>query len=149
LFSTLILLPVEMAEALGTAASVIQLVGFALTGTKILYQTIESYRNSSKTIKSLTEELQLLAQVLESLQTVVDNPDTDFTPLELPLERCGTACRDFEKLILKITPKGDEDRRKFRGWFRLQYLGEDIKSFKETLGVYRSIVCIAIGDANL
>jgi hypothetical protein len=138
-----------MADPLSTAAGVIQLVGFALAGTKVLYQTIESFRNSSKAIKSLKEELKLLGKVLESLQTVVDNPDTDFTPLELPLERCGSACRDFEKLILEIAPKGDEDRRKFRGWFKLQYLGDDIKSFKETLGVYRSIVCIAIGDANL
>jgi hypothetical protein len=138
-----------MPDPFSAAAGVIQLVGFALAGTKVLYQTIESFRNSSKIIKSLEEELKLLVQVLESLQTVVDSPDTDFTPLELPLKRCGTACQDFEKLILKIAPKGDEDRRKFRGWFKLQYLGDDIKSFKETLGVYRSIVCIAIGDANL
>jgi hypothetical protein len=138
-----------MADPLSTVAGVIQLVGFALGGTKILYQTIESFRNSSKTLKSLKEELKLLGNVLESLQTIVDSPDTNFTPLELPLERCGTACRDFEKLILKIAPKNDEDRRKFRGWFKLQYLGDDIKSFKESLAVYRSIVCIAIGDANL
>src|ERR1700712_2752241 len=98
-----------MADPLNTISGVVQLVGFALAGTKILCQTIESFRNSSRTIKSLIEEVQLLSQVLESLQTVVDSPDADFTPLELPLERCGTSCRAFEKLITKIAPKGDED----------------------------------------
>jgi hypothetical protein len=87
--------------------------------------------------------------VLESLQTVVDSPDTDFKLLELPLKQCGKACHEFETLIREFAPEGNEDRRTFRGWVRMKYRGEDIKIFKESLGVYRSIVCIAIGDANL
>jgi hypothetical protein len=138
-----------MSDPFSTVTGVAQLVGFALGGAKILYQTIESFRNSSKTIKGLKEQVELLSKVLESLQTVVDSQDVDFTPLELPLKRCGTACRDFGKLMVKIAPKSDEDRQKFKGWFKLQYSGGDIKTFKESLGVYRSIVSIAIGDANL
>jgi hypothetical protein len=138
-----------MMDPLSTTATVTQFIGFALEGTNLLYQTIQEFRNSTKTIQSIVGELEVLSEVLKSLQTVVDSPDTDFSALKLPLQRCGAACRDFQGLIFTIAPKSDEGRQKFRGWFKLKYLGEDIKSFKETLGVYRSIVCIAIGDANL
>jgi hypothetical protein len=130
-------------------AAIIQLAGFAFAGSQALYQTIESFKNSSKLLRNLKEEVFLLSDVLKSLQSIVDDPGSDFTPLELPLRTCGDACRAFEQLLLKVSPSREEDRRTFRGWVKLRYRGEDIKTFRETLGVYRSIVCIAIGDANL
>lgn len=130
-------------------AAVVQLAGFAFASSKALHQTIESFRNSSTSLRNLKDEVNLLSNSLASLEAIVNDPDTDFAPLELPLKTCGDTCREFEKLILKVAPSREEDRRTFRGWIRLQYKGEDIRTFRETLGTYRSIVCIAIGDANL
>jgi archaellum component FlaC len=51
----------------------------------MFFQTIQSFRNLSKTIQSIKSKLNALNNVLESLQIVVNSLNIDFLVLKLPL----------------------------------------------------------------
>jgi hypothetical protein len=84
-----------MAEAIGIASGLLTLAGFAFQSTKLLYETINSFRSSKRTIRELKYELGDLMVVLASLEEVVNNADPIFNSLKAPLFRCGKACEEF------------------------------------------------------
>lgn len=57
-----------MADPLSVAPGAIALSGFALQASKLLYQTIASFRNSKQPARELREEVQALSQALETLK---------------------------------------------------------------------------------
>lgn len=137
-----------MVDVLSTTAGVIQVAGFALEGVRLLHETLWSYKNSSKTIESIVTELEALSELLKSLEAVVEE-DTELLTLQVPLKHCGTVCRDFQKLMSKIARKPGQEQHKIRGWMKLQSKGQDIRSFKDSLDMWRATISIAIGGANL
>lgn len=138
-----------MADPISAASGILTLVGFALQSSSALYQTIQSFRSSKRNVRELKEELEALTGVLQSLDDVARSSDADFTALKLPLRRCGSACSDFEALLAKCSQHSNVSRTSFRDWAKLSYMGGDIAAFKNTLAVYKSIIIIALGDANL
>jgi len=141
--------PAAMADPLSVTSAVITLVIFACQSSKLLYETVSSFQSSQRNVRELKEELEALDGVLQALQKTVANNNTDFTALRLPLLRCGTACRDFEEVILKCTTHSDRARTSFRDWAKLKYMGDDIVGFKNMLAGYKSTIIIALGDANM
>jgi hypothetical protein len=138
-----------MAEAIGVASGLLTLAGFALKSSQLLYQTISSFQTSRRAVRELKQELEALTGVLTSLQDVSTDTDTTLDALKLPLLRCGNACKDFDTVIAKCTSHSQQDRKSFRDWAKLQYMGDDIDGFKKMLAGYKSTICIALGDANL
>jgi hypothetical protein len=138
-----------MADPISVGSGVLTLVGFALQSSITLYQTIQSFRSSKKTVRELKEELETLTGVLQSLHEVADKSQADFVALKLPLHRCGSACKDFEDVLAKCSQHSTGGRTSFRDWAKLSYMGEDITAFKNMLAGYKSIIIIALGDANL
>jgi hypothetical protein len=138
-----------MAEPIGIASGLLALSVFAFQSSVSLYQAVESFQSTKRTIRELKEELEALDGVLQSLQQAAVDNSTDLISLNLPLLRCGRACRDFEAVIIKCTAHSGGSRTSFRDWAKLTYMGNDIAGFKNMLAGYKSTISIALGDANL
>jgi hypothetical protein len=138
-----------MADPISVASGLLTLVAFGLKASTSLYQTVKGYNSHQRNVRELREELEALTLVLESLNEVAPEAQTDFAPLKLPLLCCGNACKDFEKIIVKCAEHSDGPRASFRDWARLKYMGDDITGFKIMLAGYKSTITIAICDANL
>jgi hypothetical protein len=138
-----------MAEPIGIASGLLALATFAFQSSVSLYGVIESFQSNKKVIRELKEELEALDGVLESLRQATANKVIELPALELPLLRCGQACREFEAAIVKCTAHSNGSRTSFRDWAKLTYMGDDIAGFKNMLAGYKSTISIALGDANL
>lgn len=138
-----------MADPLSTASGVLALTLFAFKSSIALYQLVDSFRSSQRTVRELREELEALNHVLQSLQETAPSTDVDLTALKLPLLRCGKACKDFEAVIVRCTAHSSGPRTSFRDWAKLKYLGGDISGFKNMLAGYKSTISIALSSANM
>ena len=108
-----------MADPIGLASGLVALATFALQSSKSLYQTIECFKSNRKAIRDLREELEALDEVLQSLTETATGNETYLDALKLPLLRCGTACKDFETVIIKCTTHSDGSKTSFRDWAKL------------------------------
>lgn len=138
-----------MAEAIGLASSLVALAGFAFQASKSLYQVLESFKSTKRTVRELRHELDALNQVIEELQKVAVDHEKDLSTLKLPLLRCGKTCEEFEDAIEKCAPRSDVQRPRIIEWARLQYMGGDISNLKATLSGYKATISIALGGATL
>jgi hypothetical protein len=73
----------------------------------------------------------------------------DLSALELPLLRCGNACKEFEQEIIKCSSRSGGSRTSFRDWAKLRYMGDNIDGFRQLLAGYKSTINIALADTNL
>ncbi|KAK3901447.1 hypothetical protein C8A05DRAFT_44914 [Staphylotrichum tortipilum] len=139
-----------MAEGIGLASGLLTLADFTFKSSVALYQTVQSIRHHPDTVQDLQQELAALQGALRSLtETVGTTGEADFSALNLPLKRCGTACHEFEQKLLSCVSRSGSVLQNFRGWARLRYLGDDVDSFRRTLAGYKSIILIAITDVTL
>jgi Fungal N-terminal domain of STAND proteins len=138
-----------MAEVIGLASGLLALAGFSIQSTKVLIQTIHSFKSSRRQVKSLKAELEALVKILESILETCDETDTGFTTLKYPVLECGKACEEFEAYITKHAPRSDQDRRSFRDWAGLNLRGDSIEEFKNKITANKGTITIALADANL
>jgi hypothetical protein len=138
-----------MAEPIGLASGLLALTVFAFQSSVSLCQVVDSFQSNKKFIRELKEELEALNGVLQSLQLAVVDNSGHHSVLNLPLFRCGKACKDFEEVISKCTAHSGGSRTSFRDWAKLQYMGDDITKFKDMLAGYKSTINIALAEANL
>jgi hypothetical protein len=139
-----------MAEPIGVASGLLALAIFAFQSSIALVKTVQSFNIHPKRVRDLREELEALISVLSSLTETVDaNTDVDLSALNLPLLRCGNACKEFEQEIMKCSSRSGGNRTSFRDWAKLKYMGDDIDGFRQLLAGYKSTIIIALTDANL
>ncbi|KAJ4310817.1 hypothetical protein N0V94_008254 [Neodidymelliopsis sp. IMI 364377] len=75
--------------------------------------------------------------------------DADLSALDLPLQRCGSACNEFLQELQKCCTRSGGDRHSFRDWAKLRYMGDNIDDFKDSLAAYKSTINIALTDMQL
>ena len=138
-----------MAEAIGLASGLLALTVFAFQSSISLRKVVDSFQSNKKIIRELKEELEALSGVLQSLEQAAADNSEDLSSLNLPLLRCGKACKDFEEVIVKCTAHSGGSRTSFRDWAKLKYIGDDIAGFKDMLAGYKSTINIAFAGANL
>jgi Fungal N-terminal domain of STAND proteins len=139
-----------MAEPISLASGLLALATFAFQSSITLYSTIQSFQSHPKRVRDLTEELEALSGVLGPLsETVSATTEVDLSTLDLPLLRCGNACKEFEQELLKCSSRSGGSRTSFRDWAKLTYMGDDIDGFRRLLAGYKLTICIALTDANL
>lgn len=138
-----------MAE-IGIASGVLALATFAFQASITLHSTIQSFQSHHKRVRDLTEELEALNGVLGPLnETLNAATGINLSALDLPLLRCGNACKEFREELLKCSSHSDGIRTSFRDWAKLRYMGDDIDGFRRLLAGYKSTIIIALTDANL
>lgn len=139
-----------MAEPISLASGLLTLVTFTCHSGVTLFKTIQSFQTHPKRVRDLTEELEALIGVLQSLtDTVRSTTDVEFSALELPLLQCGKACKEFEQELLRCSSRTGGNRTSFRDWAKLKYMGEDIDGFRNLLAGYKSTITVALIDVNL
>jgi hypothetical protein len=139
-----------MAEIIGMASGLLTLASFASQSSITLYETVKSFNFHPKRVRDLIEELEALIAVLGLLKDMAITPAGASLPaLDLPLKRCGNACKSFEQQLVKCLSQSGGDRTSFRDWARVRYLSDDIDSFRQLLAGYRSTFNIALANAAL
>ncbi|TQB67497.1 hypothetical protein MPDQ_005479, partial [Monascus purpureus] len=139
-----------MAEPIGMASGLLALATFALQSGIALYETVKSFHSHPKRVRDLIEELEALCGVLAPLTDLVNSTaDVDLSAPELPLLRCGNACKEFEEELIKCSSRSGGNRTSFRDWAKLRYMSDDIDGFRRLLAGYKSTINIALADANL
>jgi hypothetical protein len=139
-----------MADPLSVTSAVVGLIAVSCQASKALRETIHSYKNHTKNVRDLKNELEALEETLQLLDATLPGLDVaDFAALESPLRRCGCACEEFKQILERCTGRGDDDKSKFRGWLKIRWMGSDINGFKDTLAGYKSTIAIAIAGINL
>lgn len=139
-----------MAEAVGLASGLLTLAAFAFQSSITLYETIKSFSSHPKRVRDLIEELEALIAVLSPLKDMaMTTAGTSLPALDLPLKRCGNACKEFEQQLLKCASRSGGDRKSFRDWARLRYMSDDIDGFRRLLAGYKLTINIALTDATL
>ena len=139
-----------MADPLSVVSGLLAVVTATIQSSKVLYQTVQSFRDHPRSVRQLKDELDALAGVLHCLEDSAGREPSILIPLRLPLERCTEACADFRKLIVRCTRhSGEEGTTSFRDWARLRYMDNDINGFTAMLAGYKATIAIALADANL
>ncbi|KAK2002197.1 hypothetical protein LX36DRAFT_627456 [Colletotrichum falcatum] len=140
-----------MSDPLSVASALLAIVTATMQSSKILYDTVQSFKNHRKVIRQLMEELAALNGVLLSLNTFVQKGGGRgaLESLKVPLLQCRRACDDFNNLIIQCSKNSGRPRTSFRDWFRVRYMESDIDGFVTMLAGYKSTVSIALGSANL
>ena len=139
-----------MAEPVSLASGLLALATFAFQSSITLYETVRSFQSHPKRVRDLIEELEALSGVLGPLTDIVNaTTDIDLSALDLPLLRCGNACKEFEQEITKCSSRSGGSRTSFRDWAKLRYMRDDIDGFRHLLAGYKSTIIIALTDANL
>jgi hypothetical protein len=139
-----------MAEAIGIASGVVGLGTFAFKASVKLSDAIKEFKHHPKRVRQLLEELDHLIEVLRWLnETVSTITDVNLDALELPVRRCGEACKDFRLGLERCLSESGSTRASFQDWTRLRYMGDDILSFQEMLGRYKSTINIVLIVATL
>ncbi|KAK1574575.1 uncharacterized protein LY79DRAFT_614449 [Colletotrichum navitas] len=140
-----------MSDPLSVASALVAIVTATMQSGKILYDTIQSFKNHRKVIRELVEELAALNEVLLSLNTLVQKGEDrgSLRSLKVPLLQCRQACDDFNGLIIECSKNSGRPRTSFRDWFKVRYMESDIGGFVTMLAGYKSTISIALGSANL
>ncbi|KAK1981002.1 hypothetical protein LZ30DRAFT_593631 [Colletotrichum cereale] len=140
-----------MSDPLSVASALIAIVTATMQSSKVLYDTIQSFKNHRKVIQQLMEELAALVEVLVNLDALVHEEGEKGTlgSLKLPLLQCRRACDDFNRLIIQCSKNSGRPRTSFRDWFKVRYMESDIDGFVTMLAGYKSTISIALGSANL
>ncbi|KAI9147398.1 hypothetical protein HJFPF1_12418 [Paramyrothecium foliicola] len=139
-----------MADPLSVVSGLLAIVTATIQSSKVLYQTIQSFRDHPRSVRQLIAELGALDGVLKSLEEFAGGEPLVLVPLKLPLEQCAKACADFYVLISKCTKhSARHGSTSFRDWARLRYMDSDINGFTAMLAGYKSTIAIALADANL
>lgn len=139
-----------MAGIVNLDSALLKQLSFALQSGIKLYETIESTQSQSHSALSLLEELDDLNGILSSFTEVIGvSADVEFYALRLPLQRCGNACTEFEKEVLKCLSRSGGNSTNFPDWANLRYMGDNILGFRQLLARYKSTINIARIDASL
>jgi hypothetical protein len=108
-----------MADPLSISSALLAVIGAAVQSSKMLYQTVQSFKNHQRAVKQLSDELVALAGVLDSLLALARQDPATFLPLRLPLSQCHRACTEFEALLLTCSKHSGGSRTSFRDWASL------------------------------
>ncbi|KAH8700714.1 hypothetical protein BGW36DRAFT_357365 [Talaromyces proteolyticus] len=138
-----------MAEAIGVASGLLALATFAFDSSISLYEMVKSFQYHPMQVRDLLEELEALITVLGPLTEIVQSTTQDLTILDLPLKRCGCACKEFQLEITKYLSHSGKNRLSFRDWAKMRYMRDDIDGFRRLLAGYKLTISIALTDANL
>jgi hypothetical protein len=133
-----------MADPISIVSGVITLTKFAFECSVSLYQAVDTFQRSSRTIRELADELIEFQRVTESLKNIASAEESRFESLNLTLLQCGETCKRFEKLIKDCSKHSNDSKPSARDWAKLQYNGDSINEFTKKLALYRGTINIAV-----
>ncbi|KAF2490020.1 hypothetical protein BU16DRAFT_622574 [Lophium mytilinum] len=108
-------------DPVSAGASVLAIVGFALQGTKVLYESISGVKDAPQRIKSLASAVADLRSVLTQLELcrALADPDADLQNVTSLIQACSRDVQRYRKSIdsIQIIPT---DTKVKQSWKRLK-----------------------------
>jgi hypothetical protein len=92
-----------MAAEIGVVASVITVVGVAITSSKKLYETIVCYKSADNDLKEFSDEVHTIQLILEALEASLKGTPESSTSANL--QKC---LRDFKPTMESLSQLCDE-----------------------------------------
>ena len=146
-----------MAEAVGVVGSVIAIAGLAYHGSKKLYEAVDKYQNAPKTLSNLRTELDVVQQLLQSVEKNLANTKDEDLPEALrrclqdfkpSLEGLKLGCDEFLEKLDKLMNHSTESNMSKRDRVKLQFEEKSIEAFRYRLSSHKLSITIALGLIN-
>jgi hypothetical protein len=143
-----------MAEAVGVVASVITIAGLAYHGSKKLYEAVDKYQNAPKTLSNLRTELDIVQQLLQSVERNLANTRDEDLPEALQrclqdfkpsLEGLTLGCDEFLEKLNKLTNHSTDSDMSKRDRAKLHFEEKSIEAFRYRLSSHKLSINIALG----
>ena len=83
-------------DGVSAAASVIAVVGFALTSTKVIRDTISGIKDAPKIVQQTISALEELKKILQRVEMLNERFDDVNADLQTLLQQCATDLKAFE-----------------------------------------------------
>ncbi|KIW00542.1 uncharacterized protein PV09_07897 [Verruconis gallopava] len=131
-----------MTDPLSVSAAILAVITAAAQATKLLHETVESYKGRDKTLKKLDDELNDMIRILDSLAQAKDIDDKMWDLLKDPVKRCSEVCREFEQAMQAF---GKKSKTGIRDWTRLEFRKGDINDFIDQIASYKSTIAVGLG----
>lgn len=147
-----------MTDPLSITASVIAIVDFALKGSGVLYDAINSYRGAEATLTDLKLDVEGVTTALHSIRTNLQTTnDNDFSPgvrqclegAKPAIKACGNACTDFLTELGKLMSHSSDDH--FSKWdkAKLWFTEKKIMAIRYRLATYKGTLNVVLNLASL
>lgn len=135
-----------MADPLSITASSLAVITAAVETTKSLCATVKRFKDRDKTLRRLQDEVGDLANILESLEQVINADESMVILLQGPVKRCSQVCHEFEQSMVAFSAKS---KTGFRDWAKMEFMRGDINEFIDTVAGYKSTISVGIGTITL
>lgn len=143
-----------MTDPLSVTASVIAVAGFALSSSKLLYDTLCGIRDAPETFSTFKDEVGALQHIILSFQQGLEQQNDDvglsdaqnlsLRELKPALEACSDCCEKFNRKIGKLMSHSTDGHVSLRDKIRLQFQDKEIAGVQALLASYRSTLTIAL-----
>ncbi|EFQ99369.1 hypothetical protein MGYG_02380 [Nannizzia gypsea CBS 118893] len=135
-----------MTDPLSITASVLAVTTVAIQSTKSLCDTVKRFRGRDKTLRRLQDELEDLANILNSLSQMSDAETPMLALLEGPIDRCSQVCDDFERSMKVFSGKSNPG---FRDWTKMEFMRGDINEFIDAITGYKLTISVGLGTVTM
>lgn len=136
-------------DPLSVGTGLLAIITAAATAANAVHNAVQGIRTHRRRIRQLQEGLVALQAVLQALRAYVEEGETTFESLKLPLVGCYDGCMQFSKLIESCNKHSDGSKNSIRDWVKAKYLEDDIIHLTDTLAAYKATISIALADATL
>lgn len=139
----------SMADPLSVTASVLGVVGCAISSVQFLCTTIQDVKCLPATLKATENDLRLLESVLESVRNLVLENDSSGIILrpeiKLAAQNCTETCTSFQETLRHWTRRSKQDQMFWCDKWRIVLFGEKtLEAFKAQVHTNKSTLTFAL-----
>lgn len=134
------------AEPLIISFTALALLTAAVQSTKSLCETVKRFKERNRTLGRLQDELEDLANILDSLIQVTDAKTSMLAFLHDPIRRCSQICGTFEQTMEVFNQNAVTG---LRDWTKMQFMGSGVHEFIDTIGGYKSTISVGLGITTM
>lgn len=139
-------------EALGVAASIIQVADLSTKLSVKLFSFYRQVKNSNKSVQLLSNEVALISAILRELgdnlkaeESAKLCSDEAFRTLELGLDQCRDVLRQIERVVVGVNDRSGTTRlQQVTGRFRLVLLEPSLDPLKTNLERLKSTMLLLL-----
>ncbi|KAH8621840.1 hypothetical protein IG631_23462 [Alternaria alternata] len=136
-----------MAAEIGVVASIITVVGVAITSSKKLYETVVSYKSADNDLKEFSDEVQTIQLILEALEASLKGTSESNTSGNL--KKClidfKPTMESLSQLCDEIKAKAITDTMTVRDKLKYLFKEEAFSAYKYRLNSYKLTINIVMG----
>ena len=138
-------------DPLPVTVSVLASIVGALESTKSLYKSVIALRERSRALRRLQDKLEDLHRILDSLTQTTDAEKAMLAFAQSPIHQCSQLCHKFEQSLnlFALELFAREPGVCFRDWTKMEFMGNNINGFIDSIEEYKSTIAISLGMVTM